>query len=357
MCAECVEVSGSYREMGRQHGEALREGAEQMCEIRIELSLQRARQCRPDYQVGDLLELAGEHLVYHERYCPDTHEEFLGICEGGNIEPERLLIGNGYTDYVDVVTAGLAGTCECTHIAAGPPATADGMLYLGQTWDMDFAAAEYVICIRRKPKNGPATIGITTAGCLSLIAINEAGIAIGNTNLISNDARPGVIYLATINNALGEATFDEAVGAIKEAPRASGHHFYIGGPQRQMVGLETSATAAAELGPDGCGVYAHTNHYISEQMRQYEGTQAPSVNSIDRQGRAQQLLHEKCGDLDVSGMMEILSDHAGENRICRHTDNPSEAASLAAVIMAPEKGQMSFTIGNSCERAFTNLCI
>ncbi len=343
--------------MGRQHGEALREGAVQMCQIRIELALQRARQYRADYQVADLLELAGRHLVHHERYCPDTYEEFLGISEGAGIEPQRLLIGNGYTDFVDVVTAGLAGTCECTHIAAGPPATADSRLYLGQTWDMGFAAAEHVMCIRRKPQHGPATLGLTTAGCLSLIAINEAGIAIGNNNLVSTDARPGVIYLATINNALAQTGFAEAVAAISKAPRASGHHFYVGGPQGQMVGLETSATAAAQLGPDGCGVYAHANHCISPQIRRYEAPGAATVNSLDRQGRAQQLLYQDYGKLDPSRMLAILSDHAGKHPICRHTDNPSETASLAAVIMAPEIGQISFTIGNPCERTFTNLCI
>ena len=342
------EFSGSYREMGRQHGEAMREGAKRMCDIRLELSLKRARQVQPDYQMAQVLEVAAAHLPFHEQWCPDSYQELLGISEGAGIAMMRLVVGNGYTDFVDVLVREASGVCECTSIAATGAATADGRLHLGQTWDMGFAAADYVVCIKRQPDEGPSTVGITTAGCLSLIGMNEAGICIGNTNVTPTDGRPGVIYLATMNEALRRTSFDEAVATVKQSPRASGHYFYLGGPEGQMVGLETTATQVAEVAPDGLGLYAHTNHYQERTILQWAARREGSANSVDRQGRARQLLEEGCGELGVAEMMEVLSDHAGDNPICRHTQAPASGASLAAVVMTPEERRISFTIGNAC---------
>ncbi|HCU36608.1 MAG TPA: hypothetical protein DGT21_14505 [Armatimonadetes bacterium] len=355
MALECLEFTGSFREIGRQHGEALREGAEAMCETRIELSLSRARKTRPDVDLDHILAVAARHLAFHERYCPDSYEEFLGISEGAGIAPERLLIGNGYTDFVDVVTIGNADICECTHITAAGPATADALTLVGQTWDMSFSAARHVVCIRRKPTGAPATVGITTAGCLSLIGVNEAGIAIGNTNLQSTDARPGVIYLATINHALAATTFEDALERVIHSPRASGHFYYVGGPDGSMAGLETSATAHATLSPDASGLLSHANHYVDSRMRAYEGGGAPGVNSVDRQGRARQLLDAAGGTLDVCAMHAVLSDHHGANPICRHTQDPAGAGTLAAAVMTPQKREISLCIGNACTGEFHTL--
>ena len=355
MAVECIEFEGSFRQMGRQHGEALREGAEAMCETRIELSLSRARKVRPDADLDFILAVAARHLAFHERYCPDTYEEFLGIAEGAGIPPERLLIGNGYTDFVDVVTIGSADICECTHITAAGSATTDGLTLIGQTWDMSFSAARHVVCIRRRPTGAPATVGITTAGCLSLIGVNEAGIAIGNTNLQSTDARPGVMYLATINHALAATALDEAVERVTRSPRASGHFYYLGGPDGRMVGIETSATAHATLRPDASGLLTHANHYVDASMRAYEGGGAPSINSVDRQGRARQQLDAAGGALDISAMQATLSDHEGPNAICRHTEDPAGAGTLAAAIMTPQKREISLCVGNPCCGEFHTL--
>ncbi len=348
----CFEFEGSFGQIGQQHGEALRAGAEAMCETRIELSLRRARSINPATELDDILALAQRHLTFHQDYCPDTYEEFIGISEGAGIAPERLLIGNGYTDFVDVVTVGTAETCECTHITAVGPATADGLTRMAQTWDMSFSAADHVVCIRRRPSSAPATVGITTAGCLSLIGINEAGIAIGNTNLQSTDARPGVIYLATINHALAATTLDEAIERVSSSPRASGHFYYLGGPDGRMAGIETSATRQMVLTPDASGLLAHTNHCLDDEMRRFEPAHCPGVNSVDRQGRARQLLDEGCGSFDTGAMQAVLSDHAGANPICRHTQDSAAGATLAAAVITPQAREITICLGNPCTNGF-----
>ena len=63
-------------------------------------------------------------------------------------------------------------------------------------------------------------LSLTTAGCLSLIGLNDAGIAIGNNNDPTDRARGGLS--GDDPPRPGARTWSEAVRAITTAPRASG---------------------------------------------------------------------------------------------------------------------------------------
>ncbi|MCZ7600597.1 MAG: hypothetical protein M5U09_26690, partial [Gammaproteobacteria bacterium] len=113
------------------------------------------------------------------------------------------MAGNGYTDIRDAVVQrpSMEG---CTTFTALADDTADGAVWCGQTWDMNLAMLPFVYVLRREPERGPATVGVTTTGCLSLIGVNDEGIAVGNSNITPLDARPGVMYLAMIHHALAQ---------------------------------------------------------------------------------------------------------------------------------------------------------
>ncbi len=159
-----------------------------------------------------VLDICRRSIEPHQRYDTDVWDELHGIAEGAGLSDEMILICNGLTDIKDAVQVVAGGgsaiqpadTAGCTAWLAAPEATEAEIALAGQTWDMHAAAAEFMVIVRRKPDRGPATISMTTAGCLSLVGINSAGIAIGNNNLRPRDARPGVMYLAMIHNALGQ---------------------------------------------------------------------------------------------------------------------------------------------------------
>ena len=106
----------------------------------------------------------------------------------------------------------------CTSFIATAQATADGLTYVGQTWDMHAFAEPHMRVFRRTPDEGPAWVTLTTAGCLSLIGLSDRQIAVGNTNVAPVDARPGVIYLAMIHEALRSPDYATARAAIAWAP-------------------------------------------------------------------------------------------------------------------------------------------
>ena len=338
MGVEIIRLAGTAYEMGRRHGELCRTEIHE----RIRLSLDR----RDDVTDENCVALAREHLPAHEAFAPEVFEELRGIADGAEIDLAELLIGNGYTDFVDVLRGRRhAGPCACTAFICGPEATADGRRYIGQTWDMHSSARPFVRAFDRRPAAGPRSVTLTTTGCLSLIGLNECGVAIGNNNLVPNDARPGVIYLALIHHTLAQQTAAAARDAIAGAQRASGHNYYLadaGG----ALNLETTATDLETIEP-GDGIYTHANHYTSERLQNAYAAREPDGNSVGREERLRTELSHPAGKLALAQIAGALSFHGGDHdMICRHGDR---TCTCAAAIMCPDTRTIWMTAGNPCE--------
>lgn len=343
MPIKLVDLEGTPREMGRRHGELLADGAHAMCEARIELSLRAGQGLSRD----DLLALARGSLPVFGDFAPDAYAEFRGIAEGAELSEEELLIGNGYTDFADLVGRRAAGPSECTAFQVASSASGDGKSYLGQTWDMSVSAFPHVVAFRRAPAAGPASVTMTTAGCLSLVGINECGIAIGNTNLVPCDATDGIMYLAIIHTVLAQTTFGDAVNVVISAPRMSGHFYYLGGPEGDLLGIETAAKRHAPLEPNDAGLLAHANHYTDPALAAYVKQGTPTGNSPTREERTCDLLNAGLGRHDATSLATILADH--EAPICRHETPGDEARTCSAAIMCPSTRTIRMTKGYPCE--------
>ena len=343
MAIVLVDLEGTPLEMGRQHGELLAEGARAMCESRIDL----CRAARRDLSRRDLLGVASKCLPALADFAPATYAEFQGIAQGAGLPEAELLIGNGYTDFADLVRVQPPPSSECTAFEVSAAASRGGRSYLGQTWDMNGTAFPHVIALRRLPDDGPASVTMTTAGCLSLVGINECGVAIGNTNLVPRDARAGVMYLSVIHAALAQASFENAVDVVTNAPRMSGHFYYLGGPNGELVGIETTAARHAVLHPDADGVLAHANHYVDGGLADYVGQGEPAGNSPAREARMWELLRTQSGEHDLVTLAGALSDH--EVPICRHERPDDEARTCSAAIMCPSERAIRMARGYPCE--------
>ena len=351
MGIELVDLQGTPHDMGARHGELLAQGARAMCEARIELSLRAGA----GLSRQDLLDLAGESLPVFADFAPETYAEFQGIAEGAGLSEQELLIGNGYTDFADLVSRRAAARSECTAFQVTPGSSGDGRGYLGQTWDMNASAFPHVVAFRRLPTTGPASITMTTAGCLSLVGINECGIAIGNTNLVPRDARRGVMYLALIHTALAQTSFDEAMGAVTDAPRMSGHFYYLGGPDGELLGVETTAERYAFRRPNDAGLLAHANHYTDGELAAYVGQGEPTGNSAAREARMWHALSAGLGEHDPGTLVEVLSDH--EAPICRHEAPGDEARTCSAAIMCPSERKIRMAKGYPCEEEMVEVAL
>jgi hypothetical protein len=180
--------------------------------------------------------------------------------------------------------------------------------------------------------------------------MNEQGVCVGNTNLTSRDARPGVIYLATIHTMLAQATLQDAVTACTASPRASSHYFYAADPSGRFAGLECTAKRHARMQPSG-DQFAHTNHYLDAELGRF-ARDPVDENTLQRLDRAQALLPTLSRPITRDAMASVLQDNEMAFPICRTAGTPTEAASVAAVLMEPERRQFNYLIGSPRKGAF-----
>ena len=343
---EIIELTGTPEEMARQHAEACYDSAREMIRARCDLALKRARQLDGEATMERCLRLAGDHLPAHEDYSPRGYAEFMALAEALEVSPEELLIGNGYTDYVDVLRGELTEGGEgCTSFIATGDATADGLTYVGQTWDMNAFAEPHMRVFRRRPADGPAWVTLTTSGCLSLIGLSDRQIAVGNTNVSPVDALPGVIYLAMIHRALRSPDYASARASIQWAPRASGHYYYVASESGSATGIETTATLHTAL-PIHDGLLVHANHYHDARLSELASSEA-SENSLAREGMLDGYLRERVGDLTLECFMEGLCLKEGRHPVCRPpVDDPEAGTTCGAAIICPQLRKMWIAPGN-----------
>lgn len=357
MSLKMITLTGDAREMGLQHGEELRETVRGMIHTRVDLAAQAAGRAGARFDLQWCLNLAKESIPHLQRYSLPVFNELAGIAEGAALSLPEMIIGNGWTDFKDLLAMRVHldqsedETNECTSVVVGGNLTADGKTYLAQTWDMNVSAGQYMVLVRREPAEGPRSLSLTTAGCLSLIGINEEGLAVGNTNLAPLDARPGVFYLALIHQALAQRSFEDAVAAITGAQRMSGHYYYLGGPYGEFMGIETTGTKHELILPR-LGTYVHTNHYLQEGLIATRFTAAAGRNTVGRQEQMARLAGGLEESVTVTDISQLLMNHEGDQPICRHNDDPRGAATLGAAVLCPQARTLWAASGNPCHGVF-----
>ncbi|MCB9645763.1 MAG: hypothetical protein H6730_04070 [Deltaproteobacteria bacterium] len=350
---EVIEVQGTFTELGEGFGEACRDDIRGLYEARVLNAIEQAKEYGgKTVTEGHLIAIARASLPLVERYHPQGHEELVGIARGAGMDLVRVWVMNALTDLRDVAAytdvalwAAPADGEGCSSFLLGPERASDGTGYAGQTWDLSTSNMPFVRIVRRRPKEGLATTCLTTVGCLSLIGMNEAGVAVGTTNIRTLDARAGVCYLDVIHKALHQGSLAAAVAAIEDAPRAGAHYFYLMDASGAAVALECSAAASARI--PVAGAYVHCNHVLAQDILPLESQGTPVASSYARQGRLASLLASKPAhtSADLEG---YLADHeGGVNAICRHDYNG--ISSNGSVIMNPATRRLRAVHGPACQ--------
>jgi isopenicillin-N N-acyltransferase-like protein len=337
-----IELKGNAKELGEQLGELTRLEIQELYELRLKSALRFARENGERIiSEGDILSVARRCLAVTEKYDAAGYDEFLGIARGAQLLPEKLFVTQGLTDLRDVMAFSDddAQSEGCSSFIIDSTQTAQKQVLLGQNWDLQRNNMPYVRLIHRKPTTShPESWSLTLTGCLTLIGMNSEGIAVGNTNLKTKDARIGLQYLSVLHRALRSRSFEEAVESISAAPRSAAHYYYLADRHGQTAGLECSATKAIPL-PLKNGMLVHCNHALHPDIAELEVSSANSSTCF-RQTRLSELIQNAAGAITVENLKEFLSDHAGgADAICRHAENGEDVATNACVIMSPQTGE------------------
>jgi len=220
-----LSVSGSPAEMGRQHGELLRDTVRRVVrDVVVEGA--------GAYGLDELLDGA----LVMERYLPDAYRQEL-----------RALADAAGVDYVQLVALQLFGDVRraqfCTSYAVFGPATATGECICGRNMDYwDYGASEYAaILLHCKPADGHEFLTCSWAGIINgWTALNDHGVFCSNNSAYGGeDSLHGLSTCFMVRTvAQFAATVEEGVRVVETTPRACGTNLLIAGgdpPDAAMV--------------------------------------------------------------------------------------------------------------------------
>jgi isopenicillin-N N-acyltransferase-like protein len=334
---QCVECRGSPRELGRAHGEALRERIRAFVEQRRRALEQYFAERAQSSRVAEFDRAGRLCLEAAERWDPEGTAEHFGIAEAAGIDPAVLYAAANMTDVRDVLL--LQSTPEregCTSLLVPAAKTGAGELIAAQTWDLNPEDLDFVVAIHRRPEHGPETWAVTCAGALSLVGMNEHGIAVGTTNIKTRASRPGVGYLTILHRALRSGSRAEALEALRTAPRAAAHTYWAA-DERGANELETDPAAVVERELVGVPI-VQTNHCQAAELAGREG-EAASSSSQRRLRRAQALLD--AGGLDVAAIQRLFADRAdGVDSINRLPEDRQGTTTNACIVCVPGRREL-----------------
>ncbi len=344
-----VRVSGTYREMGRQIGEA--------CRRQVQHGIENARALLADaYQQ---LELTWEGAqIQARKYIPFAQEryaqyveELMGIAEGANVSFDDLAVVNA----MEAVTMDALHLTRCTSMAVNQERTADGHVLMAHNEDWVPEDEDDVFVIHATPKDEPPFLAMTYGGLLPNIGFNAYGIAQMCDSVYPNDSRIGTPRIVVSRAVLAAKTPDEAIRHMLSAQRAAGYNHVLVHESGELYSVEVSARRFAILyGEDGYIV--HTNHYLSPKMQEIERDPEDLVSSRVRYFRALRLI--KCEKVHtIKSLQAIQRDHVNHsNSICNHsidaTDPLDREKTVNAMVIDLTAREMHIAWGNPCENPY-----
>lgn len=361
-----LEIFGSPFEMGHQHGLAYPKEIKELAEDRVKL-------CGSKHWTGktlpqqEVLALAEACLPYHQTYAPELMEELRGASQATGVGVTELVILNGFTDFIDTIynsnPAALSSPVpahpaadNCTAFIVSPAVTAGGQGFYGQTWDMHDTATPYVILLRGQPANGLRFLTLTIIGCVGMIGMNEAGIAVGINNLMAVDGQVGVTWPFVIRKVLAQNNLDDALACITGAKLAGGHNYMLADAHGRGYNVEAMSTHChVEDVTDGVAV--HTNHCLIPQNITVERPRLPEsqANSEHRLNQATELLQN--GRITLDDLFALTRQHGEIYGICTHPSEPFFVESCSAAIMRPATGDFWAVWGHPCQNDYEHFVV
>lgn len=354
-----LELTGSPYAMGYAHGLAYREEIRRYTLDRVALAGSPGWTGGQGMDQADVLALAEACVAEHKAYAPELMEEVRGTADAAGLSVAELVITNGFTDFIDLVYAAARQRAatpqaadDCTAFLVPDSRSADSQGFYGQTWDMHDDSTELVILLRGKPDNGPAFLAFSITGCVGMIGMNDAGIAIGINNLLGGDGQVGVTWPFVVRKAMQQTQIDAALACITEAKLAGAHNYMLFDAQGQGYNVEAMSTHCHVTRLDGEPI-VHTNHCLVAATVKRSRPRAASsqASSEARLSEAQRLLQR--GPVTVDDLMALTRTET----ICVRSTPPLHIESCGAAIMRPATGDFWAVWGLPAENEYEHFRI
>lgn len=231
-----VHLSGTPYELGRQHGEALREEVRACTDhvlgyFRRYLKIPWVR----SWAVNWWLETAWRQTTPY--LSPDYLEELRGLADGSGVPLRELYRLHAVPDR----------TYSCANFAAWGGVTAGGRLVhlRNLDWNIDAGIQRYATVFVVRPTGKRAFVNVGWAGFIGVLTgINERQISVGQVGAETVDATFRGEPMAFLMRRMLEETeiLDDAATIIREARRTVGVNYLVADAKaRRALVLETTS--------------------------------------------------------------------------------------------------------------------
>ena len=370
-----LTLTGTPRQRGRMHGEALRREIHDLIN-RWKEYLATAYAIMPEKYIREFVNQTNFSAAI-DKWTPGLLEEVRGLAEGSGenyhdifafqLQDEEWWYGQVCHHKPQKAT----NTCS----ALGWRGDGKHPNLLAQNMDMpDYMQGYQVVLHIRENHSDNEMLVFSVAGLIALNGMNNSpfGIVCNNLSQLSH-SRDGLPVAFVLRGTLGQNSFAQAQSFLTTVPHASGQN-YILGSSMQIVDLECSANQVIEFSPEGRSrSVCHTNHPIVN--RDYnksllspgtslEGIQAQldarTVNSRTRYP----MLYRHLGavawlNLEPDTARRLLSSHGSqEHPICRHPGTAEQWSTLGTSIM--QFGHPAYLYccpGSPCSSKFTEFSL
>jgi isopenicillin-N N-acyltransferase-like protein len=351
-----IETYGTAYEVGQQIGQA----------ARAALTAMHA-EARTEYgeSWSQLLEQAIPFREATGRRLPRVLEEIRGCAAGAQLPYEDLFLMSVEELFCGEVPRPnpaetpppdrgiqLDKTKGCSDLAAAPPATADGHVWLAHNNDLAPDARDQLFVTRFRVIGEPEIVGVTVGGLFISIGLNDAGVALTGNQVNANDSRVGVPRLLIVRDLLAQSDLDAALESALMPERASSYNNIIASRDGRVVNAEGSATAAAiEWSSERAGTLAHTNHYLAPQMLCFEADPNHVAMSAARCARAFDYADKYRGRIDFDICQRFVRDHVyAPWSVCKHA---GQSVTVFSAIIDLTDARLWLTSGNPCSSEFS----
>lgn len=355
-----VELSGSPREMGQAHGEALRSAIQHLLDEHDgrlnDFALDRTGNGLPKDFHAKVVE---GYLAPATAYSPDLVDELHGIAQGASVPFERILTLNCFLDVYDVVFPGISAQimAGCTVWGVTAAASADGASILAQNLDLRAFFSPAAALLRVRPKHGPAALVVTLAGVVGCAGLNSAGVGLMFNKLAPTDSGPGVPFPFLARSVLGQTRAGDAIHALGRQRRGSGSHSLIGDTDGDVFGIEATGADYEVLYAE-TGVLAHSNHYISPRLQPLDREYKMFAgDTYVRLRQASVCLRRQPSGVTLDQLLSLARDHTNfPDSICRHPNQESpsysQARTIVSLVAVPKRHELRVSSGPPCEHDF-----
>ena len=327
-----VELSGTPRERGEQHGRALRGEIEQCLEI------YRAAIGREPAELRDralALEEQAHDLV------PDIASEIEGIAAGAGIETWWVHVLNARSELMSVADG-------CTAVFQ-PKAR-----LLGQTWDWIARLEKLFVVLRIERPDGHRLLTVSEPGMVGKIGISSAGLGCTLNFISSPGEHRGAPVHWILRSVLEASDLASTRDFVDRSPPGQSGNVMVGsacghGFDVEFAGVERTIR---ELGVEP---FAHTNHHLWRDID--PGELGPDSEArLSRAG--ERIAKEDLGDAAALGA--LLSDTEHDTYpICAPYERKYGArlGTLCTVVMELERRVLRVRRGPHPEAPFHELAV